>query len=499
MLAVLAFFLSAPVPALESDQYYAWGCEIEDATIVLNAKFNLEIAKALKEVNRQNRRHPASSDEVTRAVQQRLKFFIFQPIELWAINTPCLARVPATREEEFTYRKTNLYHRRGLFDLSGWIPNVPTIEADGIRFGTDKLAHFVSAGWRCYRCYRRKVKKGMLPEKAEETAMRRAILGENAILGTWTTGVFSLADLEANYQGMKFYQSLCSGDNPILEYRDGQWQQRRTFDIRDHLTPEWDESYESSIFTKSRWRRVSPILEQYRNRLALPQVAEQRRRYRLRDRQTLTETLLAEAISQKKLKDPRLFSLEPDTPDLFTPRMQIEAKKRVPDHLPLDEHRLQEIVKLLEEENSQRTRVPSLVLGAHLSNPEVLAASLSYLDASLPTSYNGRSLTIFEGPLAQMVLGLNGGRLALGWGRVFGEKRFGSLFLSDVFLGYAVKGALLQTWTDPLGADPDRTFLGLEGEASIVRVNFRLGLFHILENSEQADPWLATVGIGYGF
>ncbi|MCX7591221.1 MAG: hypothetical protein N2255_06285 [Kiritimatiellae bacterium] len=500
---ILTFGHALVVPdlvALESDQYYAWGYPLEDSTDVLNAKFNLEIKLALDEINRLTTRRNTDCDAMARAVRGRLQFLIFQPVELWALNTPLLSRFPATHEENLIYRRTNLYHRRGLLDPSGWIPNVPTIEVNGIRFGPDKLSHSVSSGWRYYRRYLRKLRQGATPEEAEKAAIDHGILGERGILGCLTTGVLSLADLEADYQGMKFYQSLCSGENPILEYRNGYWRQRRLFDIRQHVTPEWDESYQVPIFTPKRWRRVKPVLERYRERLALPGVTAQRNRYRALDSQTATERMLAQLVAQGKLPDPRTFSLENDVPEIFSNR-QANPIPRSPnvEQSALNEQTVRELMAVIHQQEQDRIPNVTLVIGIHAGYPELLGATLGGIITSLPRTYDGVSLARFEGPLIQAEAGLHTGRLSLGWAHVFGEKRWGKNLLSDVYLGYAFKAALLRTWGNPPSDVPtDNTFLGLEAEGTIVRVNFRLGLFHSLDD-DFASPWLVTGGIGYGF
>ncbi|MDX1385652.1 MAG: hypothetical protein R3190_18515, partial [Thermoanaerobaculia bacterium] len=120
----------------------------------------------------------------------------------------------------------------------------------------------------------------------------------------------SPGDLEANYQGLLFYIGLCEGDDPIVEVRDGRWQRRRPFDFRDHVTPEWDESYQPVAFTKSRWKKVRPVLLGYCPMLDDPEVRAMRDAYRARDTTTPTELLLREFIASGRVPDPADFDIE---------------------------------------------------------------------------------------------------------------------------------------------------------------------------------------------
>ena len=90
----------------------------------------------------------------------------------------------------------------------------------------------------------------------------------------------------------------------------GRWRLGRRFDLREYVTPEWDESYQPPIFARRRWRKVLPVLRQYCPMLVDPEVQAMRRDYAARDRTTRTEQLLETMIEKGKLEDPNLFSIE---------------------------------------------------------------------------------------------------------------------------------------------------------------------------------------------
>ena len=82
----------------------------------------------------------------------------------------------------------------GLFGVS------PTIKVAGVFFGTDKIGHFFSQGRKFYGRYRRL--------RDESKAARQAIFTENWLFGRLTTGIYSNADLVANYEGYRFYREF---------------------------------------------------------------------------------------------------------------------------------------------------------------------------------------------------------------------------------------------------------------------------------------------------
>ncbi len=110
-----------------------------------------------------------------------------------------------------------------------------TVMVNGVYFGTDKIAHFVHMGIIYYNGYRAAKAAGV----DEQEAVRRAVdlgagghplFSENALLGLFTTGVRSNADLAANYLGFKFFRNLTEHEKlrgqvrpPLLVRQGAEW------------------------------------------------------------------------------------------------------------------------------------------------------------------------------------------------------------------------------------------------------------------------------------
>ena len=294
--------------ALETDQYYAWGLQLADSTDAVNARFNLELERAIATFPAD--RPPQSCRKVVVAYRKRMRFLLLHEIQVWAWNSEWVDRIPNGGEEQREYRRTNLYSNHPLIDTGTWMPFTPTLEVAGVRMGTDKLAHLVSSGWTYYKEYYRGLQKGETPEEAKRRAVNRGIVEESLILGRLASGVTAIPDLEANSAGMQFYLDLCDTEDPILKLGEDGWFISRPVDLRDYVTPRWDESFQPPIYTKGRWRKVKPVLETYCDRLADPQVVAMRRRYRERDKESLVEKLVAERVAEGKLQDPAQFGIE---------------------------------------------------------------------------------------------------------------------------------------------------------------------------------------------
>jgi hypothetical protein len=307
---VLALIGTVPVDASETDQYYAWSRQPADSTRAINGKVALELELALKKVNGRESWKRRDCHSVIRHIMPQFSEFIYKNIGLWARNAPMVDTVPSSAEEEMSYRNGSIYQDHWFMDISKAIPLSPTITVAGVQIGTDKLAHFFSEGRMYYRTYRSALRSGKSREDAIRHAVDNGMALERTIFGLRSTGVLSVADLEANHRGLQFYTELCNGDDPYFQRTETGWRLRRTFDFLNYVTPEWDESYQPSILTPRRWKRVRPMVLHYCGQLNDPAVREQRGRYASRDRVTLTEERIRVRVDAGKLADPAQFSIE---------------------------------------------------------------------------------------------------------------------------------------------------------------------------------------------
>lgn len=306
--ALMGISGAVAAPALETDQFYAWGRALEDSTEVLNARVNLELERLVAELNRENR--GLDCQKVRSRFLGRHRMLFFNRFETWAVNSPLVSRSPAGPEEAAEFKENYIYGTMSILDTGSYYPPGPTVEVHGVRIGTDKLSHLLGTAWYYHRWYRAARKRGLTTTEAELEVVRRGLWTENTVLGKLVTGVVSFGDLEANHQGMWFYEHLCAGDDPTIAYEEGVWRLRRPFDLREYVTPEWDESYQPNLYTRRKWAKVKPLLLGYCPMLEHPQVRAMREDYARRDRVTVTEKLIEEMVAAGKMPDPSEFTIE---------------------------------------------------------------------------------------------------------------------------------------------------------------------------------------------
>lgn len=288
--------------ALETDQFYAWGKPIEDSTVYLNAWVQLTVQSAL------DAGAPGDCEAAVDTVQKHLQHSIYQPIELWILSSDLVDRIPRGESADRDYRAHYLLSKTYPFDYARMLQPSPTLEINAIRLGSDKLAHFFSEGWWYYKRWR-KHHAGDTQEQLQRNLFEYGVKLEQWIQGMKTSGVFSPADLEANYQGFVFYHQLCHGEEPLLYRRQNRWHFSDRFDFRDHVSPEWDESWNPNIYSPKRWKNIRKTMTAYCPQLKSDWVMRQRAHYAALDAVTPTERLIRKLVAAGEIPEPRDFDI----------------------------------------------------------------------------------------------------------------------------------------------------------------------------------------------
>jgi hypothetical protein len=202
---------------------------LTDTKADVNARFNKSLSDARKSAGT-----PLNADKVIVGVVQDLAKDTSigrSAIEDWA-STLGAKKVDLPQQSATKYKGVNYgIWRQPFFPILN-----PTMKVNGICIGSDKLGHFAQQGAEYFVMARRT--SGKTAADAEDFGERT----EGGGFGLATTGVFSNADLEANRQGLKFYDDIAA--NPSL-----------TFDIGSYISNKWNEQanpnlYESSVAEK---------------------------------------------------------------------------------------------------------------------------------------------------------------------------------------------------------------------------------------------------------
>jgi hypothetical protein len=112
--------------------------------------------------------------------------------------------------------------------------------------GSDKFSHFISEGYSYYKILKDK-------DKSLKDALTFGENTEKTYFGMNLTGIYSHADLVANYEGFRgFWQKLISTgetrENTYVGCKNNTYYQIKLFDWSEHINAGWDEGINCNIY-----------------------------------------------------------------------------------------------------------------------------------------------------------------------------------------------------------------------------------------------------------
>ncbi len=218
---------------------------LQDAARALNARI---VADRARDPSGKRARRWERPEEVARAVRRQYPQaqLLIEGLEGYLYSERFLrahpGRIGAYKDHG------SIFAGRSIID-PGWAFTIhisSTIRVGGIDMGTDKIGHFFDKGSILVQMYYARRNRGMSEREAMDEVVRIGsdegiILGEGAVLGMWSSGVYSNGDLACDFAGMMFYRNLSEalvvGDEvwpPMLVFEDGFWR------LNDHVTPDTD-------------------------------------------------------------------------------------------------------------------------------------------------------------------------------------------------------------------------------------------------------------------
>lgn len=244
MALLMLLLVALPLPAYETDQHTNRVEQVADSLHLMDMQVN-DALDAIVARKRQPKSQKAFAAAIFHAIGG---YYWADKIERWAAKSPDVEKYSQTRHRSI-YRAMPIWATRVnfIFGIGR------SFRVNDVMVGSDKFGHFVSIG----RKYFRRDLRGW----SRERILAQGAFAESWLWGYFTTGVYSNADLVANYEGWRFYQSLFSDDiipgkPAILVWEDGRWVKQRTFTWADHINEYWDEALNPSYNVPSLDKRL---------------------------------------------------------------------------------------------------------------------------------------------------------------------------------------------------------------------------------------------------
>ena len=249
VLLVLLLVFSSHAGAYESDQYTNRTQDISDSLELMDGAVNKAIQDILARKN-----PPRTKSKYAKAIYFEIGgLYWADKIERWAAKSLEVEKYEQTRRDS-VYKGMPFWATRVNFIFGVG----RSFRVNGVMVGSDKFGHFVSQG---YKYYLRELRG-----ESREKLLRKGWFAERWIYGELTTGLFSNADIVANYEGWRFYQSLfkddvVTGKTAIMKLDRGIYVQQRPFSFADHINDYWDEALNPSYAVPSLNKRLRKAIK----------------------------------------------------------------------------------------------------------------------------------------------------------------------------------------------------------------------------------------------
>ena len=317
-LAVLLIICCGPSQAFETDQYLVWGYELDDSAEILNEYLNENLEIYLDRLNRKKPERVGCEEIPPRIYRYLFRGLYSSRLREFLKSHPEIDRWPDSDVGYWQYLGNSLY-RKPTFPF--FLPLSRSIRVGDVYMGTDKFGHLFGFGRRYYLRFHRALENGRTEEEALRTVILWGLRLEQTLVGGLSDGVFSHADLEANFQGLRLARNMCEGDSPYLVMANGTWRLTRKVDLRDYVNPAFDETYNTNQYPWFRWGLVKPILiEEYCPIWQSPAIQERLTRYRELDRRSFSREVVDQHFRRNNEDLQREQSLEAICP----PERQLE-------------------------------------------------------------------------------------------------------------------------------------------------------------------------------
>lgn len=220
--------------AAETDQFTDRALPLADSREVINEKVNDSIREVVSEWKGKR-----DNFELAQKVRWTVEGALFiHRLSRWAVNNPRIEHI--VTKDHSIYRGIPIR----ISTIGPFGTMAETIKVNNVRLGIDKLSHMFSVGWGYYTTFWK---------SGEAKAISVGEGTEKGFLGWYTTGVYSNADIVANFEGQLFYRSLyedgaVAGKPALVRWEGNTPVIQNEFDIADHVTEYWDETINTSQF-----------------------------------------------------------------------------------------------------------------------------------------------------------------------------------------------------------------------------------------------------------
>jgi len=244
-LSIFVFFFISKINifAAETDGFTARYSLKKEGLSFINTEVNSKFENVIRDLNNEksnkcnwNKLDDLLGNNIRRPLQGVFEKFILDSNEIPKENI---------KFENSIYNESTSFHRDILkFGLIFGIGFTPSIRHRDLLIGADKFGHFFNEGYYYYT----------MAHHFDMSFDKILDVGEAleyVVYGQALGGIYSYADLAANYDGYQFWVDILGINNKGSKYlkcEGGNWNLIKKIDLAEYITPAWDEGMNCNHF-----------------------------------------------------------------------------------------------------------------------------------------------------------------------------------------------------------------------------------------------------------
>jgi hypothetical protein len=265
---LLTFIISPQSFSSEIDNFTDRYIPLTDSTLKLQEQTRDYFEESVAWANKKSRNKRCDEKKLYRGLKRNFWNHMSGEIVPWITHSNELDirqfSFKKSIYRDFNSKDAFLFHLVRIFSKST-VEGV-TLQVGSYYIGSDKFEHFFAKGYAYFE-------QMYLKNNGIHAALKIGHDSEAGSLGLKSTGVYSHADLVANFNGMRFWNHILQKNDDILGVKhnlgpyvkchSGSWVIVKNFKWQDYMDDSWDEAINCSKFgTQS---ALSKVLGQVKN------------------------------------------------------------------------------------------------------------------------------------------------------------------------------------------------------------------------------------------
>ncbi len=242
------FIFSLNTLAAETDGFTGRYQAVPDAMPVINQEIQNRVEKVLLKMNQKS--SICEWDQLNSELGSQLRRPIIGEIESFIMNSPLVPKSSVVFDNSIFKHVSAFYNLPLRLGMIIGIHMSAPIHHKGYLIGADKFGHFMDEGYYYYSLVH-------FWNLTLDDVLKLGDFSEITYNGKLTAGIYSFADLSANYDGYLFWKDILGtpqdrNQSKYFSCEKGLWSLKKSIDLADYVSPAWDEGMNCNDFRSER-------------------------------------------------------------------------------------------------------------------------------------------------------------------------------------------------------------------------------------------------------